>query len=104
MNHIAQLEKEINNPNVSDERRQKYQEELEVAKEIAQVRATTDDKASFDFMNNKLPGSLENPLTYAENWGKAINILQKGSGDKKGFIDDPTCLFEYKARLYWLWA
>lgn len=87
MNHIAQLEKEINNPNVSDERRQKYQEELEVAKEIAQVRATTDDKASFDFMNNKLPGAMENPLTYAENWGKAINILQNGSGNKKGFID-----------------
>lgn len=88
MNHIAQLQKEINDPKVSPERKQMYQEELEVAKEIAQVRATTDDSSSFAFMNNKLPGAMENPLTYAENWGKAINILQKkSSGDKKGFID-----------------
>jgi len=39
-------------------------------------------------MNNKLPAALENPLTYAENWGKAIDILtKKSSGTKKGFID-----------------
>ena len=87
MNHIADLNKKINELPANDERRQKYQEELELAKEIAQVRATTDDSASFAFMDNKLPGAMENPLTYAENWGKAIHILQKGSGDKKGFID-----------------
>ena len=87
MNRIAQLEKEINDPEVSPARKEMYEQELEVAKEIAQVRATTDDSASFAFMDNKLPGAMENPLTYAENWGKAIHILQKGSGDKKGFID-----------------
>ena len=54
--------------------------------EINLMEATSKNDA-LDFMNNKLPDALENPLKYAENWGKAINILQKGSGDKKGFID-----------------
>ena len=89
MNRIAQLKEKIDNPNdVSPVRLQEYKEELAVAQEIAQVRATTDSSESFSFMDNKLPGAMENPLTYAENWGKAINILQKqSSGTKKGFID-----------------
>ena len=89
MNRIAQLKEKIDNPgDVNPARLQEYKEELAVAQEIAQVRATTDSSESFSFMDNKLPGAMENPLTYAENWGKAINILQKqSSGTKKGFID-----------------
>ena len=59
-------------------------------KEISEINLlkATQENQSLDFMNNKLPEALENPLTYAENWGKAINILQKqSSGTKKGFID-----------------
>ena len=55
--------------------------------EMAQTRATSKDD-SFAFMSGKLPEAMENPLTYAENWGKAVDILQKqSSGTKKGFID-----------------
>jgi len=44
---------------------------LALAKEIAMTRATSKDD-SFAFMSGKLPEAMENPMTYAENWGKAI--------------------------------
>jgi len=76
MNRISTLQEKINHADTetSDARLKQYQEELAVAEEIAKVRATSKDE-SFDFMNGKLPDALENPLTYADNWGKAINIL-----------------------------
>ena len=59
MGHIAELEREINNPEVSTARREEYQRELSVAKEIAQTRSMT-DKGNFNFMSGDLPDGLKN--------------------------------------------
>jgi hypothetical protein len=44
-----------------------YREELEVAKEILQVRATSEDD-SFNFLDQEIPGAMNNPLNYVNNW------------------------------------
>ena len=72
----------------SDARIKQYERELELAKEIAYERATTED-SSFDFMNNKIPAAQNNPLTYFENWGKAWKAMKdsfSAKGQDKGLM------------------
>lgn len=83
---IAENMDEWDQPN--NARIEQYERELELAKEIAQERATTED-SSFDFMSNKIPGAQNNPLKYFESWGKAWKTLKDSfetSGADKGLI------------------
>ena len=41
----------------------KYKEELELAKQIAVTRATSED-SSMNFLDNEIPGAFNNPLNY----------------------------------------
>ena len=70
-------------------KREQYEAELEVAEEIARVRATSEDD-SFNFMSNKIPAAQNNPLNYFSNWGKAWKTLRdsfKAKGKDKAKID-----------------
>lgn len=95
MNHIVTLQDKINDEKVSGKRKEQYEEELKLAKEILAVRSTTED-SSFDFMSNNIPGGQNNPLNYYNSWQKAIKTIQEGAkvtgkkgkkGYAKGFID-----------------
>ena len=86
MARIKELSEAINNAdkNVSTARLEEYQAELAVAQEILEVRSTSEDEA-FDFMNGKIPGAQNNPLKYAESWGKAWKTLSDSvDPDKNG--------------------
>ena len=56
-------------------------------KEISEINLmeATSKNDSFDFMNNKLPAAMENPLTYVENWNKAFGIMDESA--KSGYMD-----------------
>ena len=84
MDRIAWLERQED-----PTRKNQYEEELALAKEILAVRSTTED-SSFDFMSNKIPGGQNNPIKYFESWGKAWSTLRdsfKGKGKDKGKIE-----------------
>ena len=77
----------------SDARKNQYQEELALAKEILAVRSTAEDD-SFNFMSNKIPAAQNNPLNYAKNLTQAFQTFRdafKTSNVKKngkaGFMD-----------------
>lgn len=91
LSHIKTLNDDIAKLPVDDKRRQKYEQELALAKEILAVRSTSEDD-SFNFMSNKIPGGQNNPLNYANNWMKAFTTIRdsfntKSKGDQAGFID-----------------
>ena len=74
--HIAELEKQIANIPVNDKRRQEYEKELHVAKEIQQVRSLTDGEGDFNFMERSLPNGMQNPLDYWQGvyqWYESMN-------------------------------
>ena len=48
---------------ISDARRQQYEAELELAKEIVSVRSGGEDD-SFKFMENDIPGGQKNMINY----------------------------------------
>ena len=75
MQRISELNDLIADPKTSDARKKQYEEELAVAKEILAVRSTAED-SSFNFMSNEIPGGQNNPINYAENWGKAWATLR----------------------------
>lgn len=79
----------------SQARLNQYKAELEVAKEILAVRATTED-SSYNFMSNDIPGGQKNPINYINNWAKAFTTIRDAAkeittdtkGNKTGgFID-----------------
>ena len=85
---IKDLQDAINNSErYNDEKIRQYQEELSLAEEILAVRATSEDD-SFDFINQKLPGGMNNPLTYmnavAEGWREFRDATKE---DGSGIID-----------------
>lgn len=90
MNHIKDLDNKIADEKTSDARKQQYEEELSLAKEILAVRSTSEDD-SFNFMSNKIPGAQNNPLNYYENWGKAFKSIKDaykvGKKGQRGFMD-----------------
>ena len=64
-----------------------YERELELNREIMEVRATTESD-DFKFMDNNIPSGQNNPLNYWENWGKAMKAIKETTeGDSKGFMD-----------------
>lgn len=81
---IAELQKLINDPNVSTARRQEYEAELAVAEEIYRVRSSTDNK-DFDFMNRSLPNGMQNPIDYWNSTGKAYEAMNKAA--KSGYME-----------------
>jgi len=93
LNRIAELR--ALKDKVDDTKREQYEAELEVAEEIARVRATSED-GSFSFMSGKIPGGQNNPLNYYNNWASALKKLQEAMKTKsktsdgkvhKGLID-----------------
>jgi len=81
---IADLQREIDNPNVSSARRQEYEAELAVAEEIYRVRSSTDNK-SFDFMNRDLPNGMQNPIDYWNSTGEAYKVMNQAA--KSGYME-----------------
>ena len=68
----------------SDEKIRQYKEELSLAKEIAAARATSEDE-SFNFLDNDIPGAMNNPLNYANNWIDAWKSLRDSA--ESGVMD-----------------
>ena len=65
---IKELQDKIANASkYSDEKVKQYKEELELAKEIAAVRATSEDD-SMNFLDQAIPGAMNNPLNYINSW------------------------------------
>ena len=60
---------------ISQARKDQYQAELDIAKEILAVRATSED-SSFNFMSNSIPAAQNNPLNYFSNWASAIEKIK----------------------------
>ena len=83
LNHMEQIQKDLNNAdkNIPDSRRQEYEAELEVAREILEVRSTSKDD-SFNFMSNEIPAAQNNPLNYYSNWADAIQKLKTAMSTK----------------------
>jgi len=68
LKNIVDLQEKIDNAEkYNDEKVKQYKEELALAKEIAAVRATSEDD-SFNFLNQEIPGAMNNPLNYVDNW------------------------------------
>ena len=81
---IADLQREIDNPDISSARRQEYEAELAVAEEIYRVRSSTDNK-SFDFMNRDLPNGMQNPIDYWNSTGEAYKAMNQAA--KSGYME-----------------
>ena len=69
----------------SDARIQQYEEELALAREIEQVRATTEDD-SFSFMDNDIPSGQNNPINYLQNWSDAFEAISD-AGENNNTMD-----------------
>ena len=69
---------ELDNPNSA--RITQYEEELALAKEIKEVRSTTED-SSFNFMDNELPSSFSNPANFYSSMFEARDTLSKALSD-----------------------
>ena len=78
---------------VSNARKEQYEEELKIAKEILAVRATSEDD-SFNFMNQDIPAGQNNPLNYMASWKTAFDSIKQakrsGSMDYKDFYNFVT--------------
>lgn len=70
-------------------RKQQYEAELEVAKEIAKVRATTKDD-SLDFMNQKMPDVLSNPQNIAKSLVGALSTWNNAWQTSTKYFDFGT--------------
>ena len=83
LNRMQQINTALGDEKVSDARKQQYEEELALAKEILAVRSTSED-SSVNFMSNKIPGGQNNPLNYYKNWAQAFSAL-KAAGSKNAY-------------------
>ena len=81
---IADLQKQINSLPVGSARRKEYERELEVAKEIREVRSLTDENA-FNFMNNDLPTPFKAQLGYWDSIGSAFKEMNDAADS--GYMD-----------------
>jgi len=82
--HIADLQKKINDLPVSSARRQEYERELEVAKEIRETRSLTDEDA-FNFMDRDLPTPYKAQLGYWDSIGSAFKEMNDAADT--GYMD-----------------
>jgi len=61
-----------------------------LAKQIAAVRATTDEE-SFSWYDEELPAGMNNPLNYISSWQDSIEMLrnasESGVADFKGMVN-----------------
>jgi hypothetical protein len=81
--NIVDLQDKINNSDQYNETKiNQYKEELALAKEIAAIRATSED-SSFNFLDQDIPGAMNNPLNYVKNWSNAWNELRDAATDNK---------------------
>ena len=88
MAHIADLSRNINkiNKEKQPEKYEQYKRELEVAKQILQVRSATEEDDSFKFMDNAIPAAQNNPLNYYANLKDAMDAVNTAfdATSKKG--------------------
>lgn len=84
---IAEIEKELASPEISSARREEYERELKVAKEIYQVRSATDDK-SFNFMDRSLVNGMQNPIDYWNAGGKGYAAINEAASSGYMEIQD----------------
>lgn len=77
--HILELERQIADAEAKKDttKLKQYQAELEVAKEIAHVRALT-DSGSFDMYGNMISEAEKSPIIAAENASKYIKDINAG--------------------------
>ena len=76
----------------SNARIKQYEEELALAKQIKAERVTSYDE-SFDFMNGKLAGGLQNPVAYMNSWGKAFKVWNEAISEDGGNLIDATAFY-----------
>ena len=91
LTHIYDLTDKISQTDkYSDTKIKQYQEELSLAKQIAAVRATTDED-SFSWYDEELPAGMNNPLNYISSWQDSIEMLrdasESGVADFKGMVN-----------------
>ena len=91
LTHIYDLTDKISQTDkYSDTKIKQYQEELSLAKQIAAVRATTDEE-SFSWYDEELPAGMNNPLNYISSWQDSIEMLrnasESGVADFKGMVN-----------------
>ena len=85
---IKELQDEINNASQFDKTKiNQYQQELNLAKEILAVRATSEDD-SFDVANRALPGGLKNALTSANSLSDIAHEFRNAFEDSESDIID----------------
>ena len=86
LEHIQDLtEKIADTDKYSDEKIKQYEQELSLAKEIAQVRATTEDE-SMNWLDADIPGAFNNPINYISDWMEAWKTIgEAGSTGVIGF-------------------
>ena len=78
---IAKYEK------VNSAKAEQYKKELQLAREIAAIRATTDDD-SMNFLDQALPQGFNNPLNYINSWITGLKSLRDAAGtDGSGIMD-----------------
>ena len=83
MERIDEINEELSNTKLSDTRRKQLEAELDIAKQIHQELASSDN--TYNFMKNKLPSSFDDPMSAWEGMGDAFKVLD-GSDFKKGRI------------------
>ena len=85
MAHIKDLQDKINSADskTNAAKKQQYEQELAIAKEILAVRSQTDDD-SFKFMDQALPGGQNNPLNYYDAMNKANKAISDAFNMKEG--------------------
>lgn len=76
----------------SNARIKQYEEELALAKQIKAERVTSYDE-TFDFMNGKLAGGLQNPIAYMDSWGKAFKTWNEAISEDGGNLIDATAFY-----------
>jgi len=81
--NIVDLQEKIDQADkYNDAKVRQYKEELALAKEITAIRATSKD-SSFNFLDQDIPGAMNNPLNYVKNWSNAWNELRDAATNKK---------------------
>ena len=77
MRTIAKLNDELANVPVDSSRREELEKELQVAKEILQVRSQDPD--SFNFMDKELPDGMLAPENYWNSVGQAYKVINESA-------------------------
>ena len=85
LKNIYELQEKIDHAErYNPEKIKQFQEELALAKEIAAVRATSEDE-SFNFLDQDIPAAMNNPLNYTKNWIEAAKSMDEAWKNGKAY-------------------